>query len=507
MKILSPAQIRALDVYTIQNEPISSIALMERAANAFVKWFVPQFPNAEETPICIFCGPGNNGGDGLAIARLLNQKFYSARVFCCKIGNKTSEDFGKNLKRIPRRRGLPIVELKEGDAFPRLAENIVLIDAIFGSGLSRPIEGYWADLVQYLNRLSNLKVAVDIPSGLFANRVTVSPSIRANYTLSFELPKLAFLFPENQDRVGECYIQPIGLDQSFIQKADSSFRLIDEDLIRAILKKRKKFDHKGTFGHALLIMGSYGKIGAAILAAKACLRSGAGLVTVHIPKCGYEILQIGFPEAMASVDRHQFYISEIPDLKLYKAIGLGCGLDQKVSTKEAIFELLKKSHLPLVLDADALNLLAQNPEYLKYLPTNSLLTPHPKEFERLFGKTSNDFARNDLQRKKAKELNCYLLLKGANTAIACPDGTCYFNSTGNPGMATGGSGDVLTGLLTGLLAQGYTPKAAALLGVYLHGLSGDIAAETLGHESLLASDLVKNLGRAFQKVSSSRHFP
>ena len=501
MKILTPKQIQALDAYTIVNEPIKSIDLMERASNAFVTWFMQQFPAAEKTPVRIFCGPGNNGGDGLAVARLLNRKFYEVEIYLCQIGIHRSPDFKKNLKRIPRRRGVPILTIKETDKFPVVEKNVVVIDAIFGSGLNRPITGYWAQLVKYLNQLPNQRVAIDIPSGLFAEKHTTGIAIQSDYTLSFELAKRAFFFPENYHRVGKTFIQPIGLSQAFIQQAATNNYLVTKTFIKSILKQRHKFDHKGTFGHALLIAGSIGKMGAAVLATKACLRSGVGLVTTHSPICGYTILQISCPEAMASVDQTENYISEFPTLTNYRAIGMGCGIDQTAATQTALFDLLTKAKKSLVLDADALNILGANPDKLATIPPNSILTPHPKEFERLFGKTANDFARNEHQLQQAKKLNCIILLKGANTAIACPDGACYFNSTGNPGMATGGSGDVLTGILTGLLAQGYSPKEATILGVYLHGLAGDLAIKETGQESLLAGDLVNYIGKAFQVIN------
>jgi len=281
------------------------------------------------------------------------------------------------------------------------------------------------------------------------------------------------------------YIQPIGLNQQFIRETVANNFLITKNLVQSLLKSRQKFSHKGTYGHALLMVGSLGKMGAAILATKACLRSGVGLVTVHAPKCGYTILQLGCPEAMTSVDTAENYLSESPAIANFKTIGIGCGIDQKEMTQKALFDLLEKVNYPMILDADALNILSNNQDQLKNIPTNSILTPHPKEFERLFGKTTNDFARNELQLAKAKALNCIILLKGANTAIAFPDGTC------------GGSGDVLTGILTGLLAQGYTPKSASLLGVYLHGLAGDLAAKDKGQESLIAGDLVGYIGAAY----------
>lgn len=501
MKILTPDQIRALDAYTIANEPIKSIDLMERAANAFVNWFVRQFPDTERTPIKVFCGQGNNGGDGLAIARLLNRKHYQVAVYVCAIGNKQSPDFTKNLKRLPSRRGLPAFTITEGDSLMEFESNALFIDAIFGSGLNRVVSGYWGKLINQLNNLPNRVVAVDIPSGLFAEKHTEGIAIHADYTLSFEVAKRAFFFPENHQKVGKTFIQPIGLSQLFIQQAKTNNYLITKNFVKPILRKRQKFDHKGTYGHALLIVGSFGKMGAAVLATKACLRSGVGLVTTHSPKCGYNILQISCPEAMANIDKATDYISEIPELSTYKAIGIGCGMGQKEETQIALLEGLKKVTQPIVLDADALNILPANPKLLANIPPNSILTPHPKEFERLFGKTEHDFVRNELQIAKAKALNCVILLKGANTCIATPEGDCYFNTTGNSGMATGGSGDVLTGILTGLLAQGYTPKDATILGVYLHGLAGDLAAEKIGQESMIAGDLINYLGNAFQQLN------
>jgi len=503
MKILSAKQIKDWDAFTIQNEPISSIQLMERAALAFVNWFIQRYPHSQQTAIKIFCGSGNNGGDGLAIARLLHRKRYDVELFCCQISQNPSADFTINLKKLPRRNAIPLFYIKKDTSFPDISESAILIDAIFGAGLNRPIIDYWGKLITFLNTLPNTKIAVDIPSGLFADKPSSGNVLKANYTLSFQLPKLAFFFPENQDIVGTCYIQPIGLSPLFLAEVTTPFYFLTAALVQSIRRSRNKFDHKGTYGHALLIGGSHGKVGAIVLAARACLKSGAGLVTIHAPQCAYSILQISFPEAMVSTDPHQYYYSENPPLTSYKAIGIGCGLDQKSSSIKALKELIQLSAIPLVLDADALNILSTNKAWLDYLPANSVLTPRPKEFERLFGKSANDFERNELQRNQAKALNCFIILKGANTCIACPDGTCYFNTTGNPGMATGGSGDVLTGIITGLLAQAYPVKDACFLGVYLHGLAGDLAAKDLGQESLIASDLIERLGGAFKELGRS----
>ena len=502
MKILSAAQIRQLDAFTIAHEPIASIDLMERASITFVNWFTQKFPD-QDRPLKIFCGIGNNGGDGLAVDRLLHKRFYEVEVYCCKFSLNTSEDFDINMKRLPKRNAVPIIPLKKEDPFPELNPESIIIDAIFGSGLNRPIEGYWAQLLDFLNAQPQPIVSIDIPSGLFADQHTNSITIKADHTFSFELPKLAFLFPENQDKVGHWTYRSIGLSPGFLQQVKTDFNYIDQALVRFLLKERKKYDHKGSFGHALLIMGSYGKVGAAILAGKACLRSGAGLVTVHAPRCAYEILQISLPEAMVSTDTDEHYFSEFPELENYKAIGIGCGVDQQPDTAKALKKLLEKANAPMVLDADALNILSENKDWFGLIPKNSILTPHPKEFEHLFGKTSNDFERNTLQRQKAQVLGIYLILKGAHTCIASPDGQCYFNSTGNPGMATCGSGDVLSGILTGLLAQGYTPFEASILGVYLHGLAGDLAVAEIGQEALLAGDISSFLGTAFQQLKLS----
>ena len=353
MKILSASQIRALDAYTIEHEPIASIDLMERASLTFVLWFVKQFPDTEKT-IYIFCGIGNNGGDGLAIARLLQQHFYTVEIYCCAISENQSPDFRVNLERLPKRSDIPFHRFQSGSSFPPLQEQGIIIDAIFGSGLNRAVEGYWAALIEYLNEQAIIKVAIDIPSGLFADQHTAGISIQADYTFSFELPKLAFFFPENQNRLGIWDFQSIGLNQDFIQQTESEYFYVDQNLVSSRLKKRQKFDHKGTFGHALLIMGSYGKVGAAILATSACLRTGAGLVSVHAPKCAYEILQISIPEAMVSLDKEQFVFSKLPNLKPYATLGIGCGLGQDEKSAFALKQVLSNWKKPMLLDADAL---------------------------------------------------------------------------------------------------------------------------------------------------------
>lgn len=500
MKILTATQIREADQYTIQHEPVASADLMERAATAFTRWFTGKFSAAH--PVSIFCGTGNNGGDGLAIARILHQRDYKVEVFVIRYSLTPSHDFSVNEKRL-KRLPVKITNIRAGDKLPLIPEDAIILDGLWGSGLNRPVEGFAADVIRHLNNSPGTKVAIDIPSGLYADTKSDSVKFAAHHTLSFESPKLAFFFAENEGCVGNWEVKPIGLHQASIQQAKTNNYVITRAFIRQFIQPRKKFSHKGTYGHALVISGSYGKTGAAVLCAQACLRAGAGLVTAYIPRCGYEIMQSSFPEAMTITDKQKNYLSTIPDIKPYKAIGVGPGIGTKPVTANALLQLLKKSSPPLVLDADALNLIAENKTWLKQLPANSILTPHPKEFERLFGKSKNDFERHQLQKDVAKKYKVIIVLKGAYTAVASPAGDTYFNTTGNPGMATAGAGDVLTGIITGLLSQGYASLQSALLGVYWHGLAGDIAAKKQSQPSLIASDITGNLGAAWNLLTES----
>lgn len=477
------------------------MALMERAAAAFVAAFRRDFPDTD-VPVTILCGPGNNGGDGWAAARILQQAAYSVTVWEARTGTSTSEDNELNKARAIATRTVDVVSLSDRSPFPALPDGCILIDAFLGSGLGRPVEGYWADLLVYLNGLPITRVAIDIPSGLFADKANAPTDVilRAERTYSFQLPKLAFFAPENAPFVGAWTLLDIGLLSSAIAAQATDFYHLQADALRPWLHARGRFDHKGTYGHALIVAGSFGKMGAALLSAQAALRAGCGLVTMHVPRCGYEIAQIAFPEAMVQVDRHRQIWTETPDTDRYNAIGVGPGVGTNGLTVQALEALLRQATCPLVLDADALNMLAANPELLALLPPGSLLTPHPKEFERLFGPTTDSFARWALLRDQARALGCYILLKGGNAAIATPDGRCYFSTVGNPGMATAGAGDVLTGVISGLLAQGYPPEHAMLLGVYLHGLAGDLAAQADQMESIIAADIIHHLGAAFRAL-------
>ncbi|MEO6285068.1 MAG: NAD(P)H-hydrate dehydratase [Dyadobacter sp.] len=492
MKIFNVEQIRSLDAYSIENEPISSIDLMERASNAFIRWFCNQFVNTR--PVRIFCGKGNNGGDGLAIARILSVHSYDVKVYIAEYSNNATADFQENLERLKNH--LQPESIQHIDDFPSIAPNVICIDALLGSGLSRPVEGLLAEIIDSLNKLSNNLVSVDIASGLYADQPNAEDDaiIEPDFTVAFQLPKLAFLLPQNAAYVGDWHLVDIGLSDHYIRKTETSLYYTDKQAAEALIKPRQKFSHKGTYGHALLIAGSFGKMGAAVLSGKACLRSGVGLLTMHSPGGGYDIIQISIPEAMAVMDDDQKKISQLPELDSYSSVGIGPGIGQDEVTVKVMEQLLETIQVPLIIDADGLNILSQNRFLLDKLPENTILTPHPKEFQRLAGESSNEYERLQLGKEFARKYRVIICLKGANTAVILPNGDIHFNSTGNAGMATGGTGDVLTGIITSLLAQKYKPEHAAILGVYEHGLAGDRAAEQKGQSALIASDVVDCLG-------------
>jgi NAD(P)H-hydrate epimerase len=501
MKLLSATQIRDWDQYTIQHEPIASIDLMERAATNCVEWLEQHKYTGKH--FIVFCGKGNNGGDGLAIARLLAEQNNFVTVYILESGHKGSEDFQTNLTRLQQSSHKDIQFIQNEITFPILPSQAMIIDALYGSGLSRPLEGISSKLVEHINHSGCEIIAIDVPSGLFVDVSSKHNSvIKANHTLSIHTIKPAFLVEENAPFIGLVHIIDIGLKPEFLSTISINKELVDDALIRSMYKPKDPFAHKGNFGHALLVAGSYGKIGAAVLAAKACLRSGVGLITCHIPQCGYTVLQTALPEAMTLTDFNSSFITNIEsDLSKHNVIGIGPGIGTAKETRAALKQLLQQFKKPVVIDADGLNCIALDKELLNSLPPHSILTPHPKEFERLFGETMNDFERIEKALVNAKLFNCLIVLKGHHTFIATPSGYGYFNNTGNPGMAKGGSGDVLTGIITGLLAQGYNSIDAAILGVYLHGSAGDIAAAKFSEEAMIAGDITECLGEAFLQIT------
>ena len=498
LKILTSHQTKELDAYTIQHRGIASIDLMESACHAVLTWFTERFDPSKK--VGVVCGTGNNGGDGLGVARLLKDVGYTVQVWIVKKNVPESPDFKTNLDRL-KDKIEPVYILDQ--VGPELFSGCdILFDGIFGSGLSRSPEGTYAEVIKAMNQSEAVRIAIDIPSGLMADKPSNGSILKAHHTLSFQLPKLAFLLPQNHSFVGNWTLLEIGLHKDFIRQLDTEHCFLTQKDVRKILRVRSKFDHKGLYGHALIIAGSYGKMGAAVLAANAALRSGLGLLTLHAPKCGYVVLQTSVPEAMVSIDEREEYLSMYPTLDDYTTIGIGPGLGQAKETSKAFQEILQKCQVPMVIDADALNMLASNRELLQLVPPGSILTPHPKEFERIVGKWQNDFERLEKQKRLAKDLNSVIVLKGAYTSIAAPDGNVFFNSSGNPGMAKGGCGDVLTGILTGLLAQKYPALQSAQIGVFLHGFSGDLAVFEKGMNGLTASNLIDFLPEAFKQAEN-----
>lgn len=501
MKLFTCKQIAEIDQLTMSLEPISSIDLMERASIKVTDWIINHI--GYRGSYWFFAGPGNNGGDALAVARILASSNYECTVFISDFGKELSGDPAINLERLKEQNKASIHKIDSENAIPEIPPTVVIIDGLFGSGLTRPLNGLAAEIVKMINQSGAVVISIDIPSGLMGednSHLDLSNIVKATHTLTFEFPKISFLFPENYRFTGNWEILPIGLAEGAIQQIKSQYFYLTKEFIAGKIQKRDKFSNKGTFGHALLIAGSYGKMGAAVLASKSCLRSGVGLLTTHIPRLGYQILQSSVPEAMASIDPSDIVFTKISDINLYSAVGIGPGIDKSMDTQLALQELLSVKPSKMVIDADALNILSENQQCYRLLPPNAILTPHPKELERLIGPSANSYERLQIQLQFSAQYNVIVVCKGAHTSITFPNGNVYFNSTGNPGMATGGSGDVLTGIILGLLAQSYSPEDAALIGVYLHGLAGDLAADRFGQQAMIAGDIIEQLGAAFLQL-------
>lgn len=499
MKLFTTNEIRNLDKYTIEHEPIASIDLMERAAGVLADAIIRRFDTSRK--VYVFAGQGNNGGDALALARILLAKGYTVFTYLCNPTRKLSVDCSKNKGQLLQIPDVSFVEIINEFIPPVLTKDDVVIDGLFGSGLKKPLEGGFAGLVRYINSSPAYVVSIDIPSGLFGENNDRSDNqiiVEADLTLALQFPKLSFLLADCNRFIGEVEVLDIGIHKDSIIKTQTDFFLLEKEEVAGLLKKRNKFAHKGVFGHGLLCAGSYGKMGAAVLSALACMRSGVGLLTAHVPECGKTVMQTVVPEAMLNIDSMYEFLIHIPDLGACTAVAIGPGIGTSTQTSAFLENfLLKFGTTPVVLDADALNIISVWPISENVFPENCIITPHPKEFDRLAGKSISSYDRFAKARSFAIRNRLYVILKGAFTLIACPDGMCYFNPTGNPGMATAGSGDVLTGILLALLAQGYSLKDASLLGVYLHGLAGDLAEKDTSEESLIARDIINYMGKAF----------
>lgn len=496
MKFFYTAQVKEHDAYTIEHEPIASIDLMERAARVLTDAILERYAGCR---FAVFSGPGNNGGDGLAVARMLAAEGYSVAVWMINPKGKLSPDCAVNLERL-KNTTVSVVEVQEAFSMPALKKDTVIIDALFGSGLNKHVSGsVFADVINGINASGCRVVAVDMPSGLLGenNHPLEGVVVSATDTLTLHFPKLSLLMPENAPFVGNISILDIGLSQEWIDREPSPLHFTDEKEIKALLRPRARHAHKGDFGRALLVAGSKGMAGASVLAARAALRSGVGLLTVHVPVCNNVIVQSAVPEATTSIDCNECCFSDDIDVSKYNAVAVGPGLGQGKESEAALLRLIGNCTAPMVVDADALNILSRNKEWLYRLPAGSVLTPHPGEFERLFGKATSRYQAIESVRAVARDCGIVIVLKGAYTTIIAPDGNIYFNSTGNPGMATGGSGDVLTGIILALLAQGYEGVDAARKAVYMHGLAGDLAVSELGETALVAGDIVNYLPKAW----------
>lgn len=500
MKILSVDQLYEADKITIEKEGISAVDLMERAGTQIFEWLDHRLQGSPVT-IHIFCGIGNNGGDGLVVGRMLIEHGYNVMTYVVNCSNKRSQGFLVNYHEIKDiTKNWPLLMKSEAD-FPKISESDIIIDGIFGIGLNRSLQGWVKKLIEHLNSQDAFKLSLDIPSGLFADKAPEDKNaiLKADHTLTFQTPKLSFFLPETSEFVNFFDVLDIGLDSEYILSLKPVAQLIAKQDAQLLYKNRKRFSHKGTYGHSLIVAGSYGKIGAALLSTEAAYRVGAGLVTAFIPKCGYSILQTAMPEAMVITDIEEDFLSAI-DLDFHPTvIGIGMGIGTREETVDALENLLKNQKDAMIIDADALNIISNNKKLLKLIPENSILTPHPGELKRLLGKWKNDFDKLEKAKKFSNKHNVVLILKDAYTIIVFGD-ILFINSTGNPGMATGGSGDVLSGVLTGLMSQGYESLPAAIFGVYLHGMAGDIAADNMGYEAMTARNIIDNLGEAYMDL-------
>ncbi len=501
MKLFFSDQIKQLDAKTIEYEPISSTDLMERAACACYDVIMCNY--SDSSSFTIFAGTGNNGGDALVIARKLVEAGKIVKVFVIKYSEHLSEDFKINYIRLEEL-NVDITELTGFDCKELVVgKNSVIIDGIFGSGLTRPVTGWLADIIDLINMSELTVISIDAPSGLFGedNKSVLNNSkarvVNADLVLALEQPSLSLMFAENYDFVSKFTIVPIGLSNKAKAEIDTDYQMITNEYVKELLKVRSPYSHKGTFGNVLVVAGKYGMMGAATLCAKSAYRAGSGLVTLHVPAKCVDIAQVTVPEAIMCIDESDYIFTGITDIERFSAIAVGPGLGCKPNTIKGVIELLK-CNKKIVIDADALNILSEEENWEAIIPESAILTPHPKELERLFGTFTDSYSRVVYLKKWCKDRRVAIVIKGAYTTVIDNNGKVYINTTGNSGMASGGSGDVLSGIIVSLLGQNYSVSEAACIGVYIHGLSADIALNVQSEESMIASDIIENIGSAFK---------
>lgn len=501
MKILTTSQFKDLDKAAAENMDKGMVDLVDKTALALSDWVREHI--SVSNSILVFAGTGNNGADGIALARLLHEEHYKTYVYLINYSDKRSEANTRQLE-LYKQSGGAIMVIDDAGKLPDLDSKTIVIDALLGTGSNRKMEGLLLETVKYLNEQKAVRIAIDLPSGLNPDSHSEGPAVEANITLVLEAPKLALMFAENEKYVGEWYLIPLNLHPAFIRNLKTQLHLISADLATNIIKShpRKKFSHKGTFGKALIAGGSRGKYGAVLMAVNAALRSGCGYVTAHIPAEAAAIMHTVSPQTLVEADKGEKEITTIPDPALYDAFAIGIGMGVSRNTESALESFLDLVELEhnVVLDADAINIIAKSKHLQGMLSPNTIITPHIKEFERLAGKADNDYERMEQLQNLSAKLNCIIILKGAHTMVSLPDGHIFFNSTGNVGLAKAGSGDALTGLLAGLLAQGLQSFEAALLGIYIHGLAADLAAKTTGTRSMLIEDVIGKFAEAFNSI-------
>ncbi|MDR2010697.1 MAG: NAD(P)H-hydrate dehydratase [Bacteroidales bacterium] len=503
-KLFQSEQVRYIDNFTIEAESINSIDLMERAARNLLR-YIEKRTNIYSSSFIIVSGTGNNGGDGLAIARMLLELNVKVKVIFCRFSDNISKDCKTNLERLSSL-APDILDIYSDSENIHIDKDYIIIDCLFGSGLGRPVSGEFGKIIDKINISGNYVISIDMPSGLFGedNSGNNGKIVNADTTLTIQFPPVSSMFPENYKYYGELVVVPIGLSEEAIEQTETNYYVTDINYVKSKIKKRKRFDHKGTYGHAFIISGSYGKGGAAVLCSKACIKSGAGLVTTHVPAKLTDILQVSVPEVMLEIDKDEKMFTSINNITTvnnnYTSVGIGPGLGQNDITKNAVLEFLKNNDLPVVVDADAINILAAASDFKEFLKYGTILTPHPKEFERLFGKFENTWNKLEFMRDLSQRTGVIIILKGGITLISLPDGRVFFNTGGNPGMATAGSGDVLTGIITSFLAQGYKPEDSAVMGVFIHSFAGDLAKDKYGLNAMTASDIINKLHKVFVNI-------
>jgi len=498
MKIFTAAQIYKADKFTIHQQNITGDELMERAATKIFEWMHSRLQGARN--IQLFCGIGNNGGDGIALARHLVGHGYNVQVHVVNYSEKRSKDFLLNLERLKDKKVWPRFINEEGN-FPAISPEDIVVDAIFGIGLNRAPARWVGNLIRHINVSSAFVLSVDIPSGLPSDSIPANPEdvVSASYVLSFQVPKLVFFLPDTGVYSNQWELLDIGLETRFIKDEEVAYTLVGKPEVLPLYRPRLRFSHKGTYGHSVIIGGSYGKIGAVQLASSACLSVGSGLVTALVPECGCNVLQTSVPEIMVLTDDEDGHLTGIHLPFSPSAVGIGMGMGTRNKTCKAFASFLKRIGIPLVIDADGINILAKEPKLMEHVPKQSILTPHPKELQRLIGEWKDDFEKLEKTKNFSKVHDCIVVIKGAHTITVYKEHG-YVNTTGNPGMATAGSGDVLTGMIAGMIAQGYMPLHAAIFGVYLHGMAGDIGASNTGYEALKASRIIENIGKAYLEL-------